>query len=171
MEEELDDELYDQIESLSEDGNVFVDQDDYIAALKKFEEALALVPEPKTKWEAAFWLYASIGDMYLFLEDYKASADAFYNALNCPDGQESAFVHLRLGEALFEIDEKEEALDNLLRAYMLEGKELFKDEEEKYYDFLKNNVEGIGENESNAEPEKKGDQPENKWLPPDWNKN
>lgn len=143
-EEELDDELYEQIESLSEEGNEFVEEDDYAAALNKFKEALALVPEPKIKWEAAFWLYAGIGDMCLFLEDYKASADAFYHALNCPDGQESGFVHLRLGEALFEIDKKEDALEHLLRAYMLEGKELFNDEEEKYYDFLKNNVEGIG---------------------------
>lgn len=142
--EELDDELYEQIESLSEEGNEFVDEDDYAAALKKFKEALALVPEPKTKWEAAFWLYASIGDMYLFLEDHRASAEAFYNALNCPDGQESAFVHLRLGEVLFEIGEKEEALDNLLRAYMLEGKKLFENEEEKYFDFLKKNIEGMG---------------------------
>ncbi|SHG41624.1 tetratricopeptide repeat protein [Pedobacter caeni] len=142
--EELDDELYEQIESLSEEGNEFVDEDDYAAALEKFKEALVLVPEPKTKWEAAFWLYASMGDMYLFLEDYEASADAFYYALNCPDGQESGFVHLRLGEALYEINKKEDALQHLLRAYMLEGKELFNDEEEKYYDFLKNNVEGIG---------------------------
>jgi tetratricopeptide (TPR) repeat protein len=131
------------VQRLSEEGNQLVDIDDYKGALKKFTAALDILPTPKQQWEAALWLYASIGDMHLFLEDYQQAADNYYNALNCPDGQESGFVHLRLGEALYELEVKEKALDQLLRAYMLEGKEIFEEEEDKYFAFLQENVEGI----------------------------
>lgn len=131
------------VERLSEEGNLLVDIDDYKGALGKFTAALNVLPSPKQQWEAALWLYASVGDMHLFLEDYQQAADNYYNALNCPDGQESGFVHLRLGEALFELKNDKVAVDHLLRAYMLEGKEIFEEEEEKYFAFLQQNVEGI----------------------------
>ena len=137
----MDDALYEKIEELSEQGNELVDNDDFDGALRKFRRALELVPEPKTDWEASLWLYASIGDMYLFKEDFGNAKTNFYNALNCPDGQESGFVHLRLGEALYELGEEDNAVDHLLRAYMLEGPEIFAEEEEEYFEFLKSKVE------------------------------
>lgn len=138
---EIPDEDYARIEKLSEEGNNLVDRNEFAMALQKFKKALELVPSPKNKWEASLWLYASIGDMYLFMEDFEQAKDSFFNALNCPDGQESAFVHLRLGEALYELKEEENALDHLLKAYMLEGEEIFNEEEEKYLDFLKSRIE------------------------------
>lgn len=138
---ELSDELYSKIEKLSEQGNDLVDEDDFEGALLKFQTALDLLPEPKDQWEAAMWLYASMGDMYLFTEDFDAAKENFFNALNCPDGQESAFVHLRLGESLFELGEEEKSTDHLLQAYMLEGPEVFAEEEEKYLEFLQSKVE------------------------------
>lgn len=139
----LDDQTAAQVERLSEEGNVLVDTNDFNGALKKFIAALNLLPLPKSRWEAALWLYASIGDMYLFKEEYEQAASNYYNALNCPEGQESGFVHLRLGESLYELDDKKKALDHLLRAYMLEGKEIFEEEEDKYVGFLQDNIEGI----------------------------
>ena len=50
---ELDDKLYERIEELSEEGNEFADEERYAQARAKFEEALSLVPAPKTDWEAA----------------------------------------------------------------------------------------------------------------------
>lgn len=131
---------YALIEKLSEEGNALADRNDFDAAIKKFEQALAIVPTPKTDYEASLWLYASIGDMYFSKGDHENSADNFYNALNCPDGQVNAFVHLRLGEDLFELKQKDESLDHLLRAYMLEGKEIYDGENEKYFEFLSSNV-------------------------------
>jgi tetratricopeptide (TPR) repeat protein len=138
---ELSDELYSKIEKLSEQGNDLVDEDDFEGALLKFQTALDLLPEPKDQWEAAMWLYASMGDMYLFTEDFDSAKENFFNALNCPDGQESGFVHLRLGESLLELGEEDKAVDHLLRSYMLEGPEIFEEEEDKYLDFLKSKVE------------------------------
>jgi tetratricopeptide (TPR) repeat protein len=137
----LDDETAAQVERLSEEGNTLVDGDDFDGALKKFTAALNLLPAPKTNWEAALWLYASMGDMYLFKEEYQQAAAHYYNALNCPDGHQSGFVHLRLGESLYELDDQPKALEHLLRAYLLEGKEIFATENEKYFSFLKSNTE------------------------------
>ena len=72
---ELDDKLYERIEELSEEGNEFADEERYAQARAKFEEALSLVPAPKTDWEAALWLYASIGDMNFMLGNYKECSD------------------------------------------------------------------------------------------------
>ena len=129
------------IEELSEEGNVLAEKNDFDGAIKKYEQALTIVPQPKNEQEASLWLYASIGDMYFLKEEYETSAENFYNALNCPDGQVNGFVHLRLGEDLFELEQKDEALDHLLKAYMLEGKEIFDGEDEKYFEFLSGKVE------------------------------
>lgn len=130
-----------QIEKLSEEGNALAERDDFDGAIKKFEQALAIVPSPKNDYEASTWLHASIGDMYFSKGDYETSANNFYDALNCPDGQVNGFVHLRLGEDLFELNQKDKSLDHLLRAYMLEGREIFEGEDEKYFKFLSEKVE------------------------------
>jgi len=139
--ENLSEELNKKIEQLVAEGNVLVDEDDYVSALDKFEDALDLIPNPKSSWEEALWIYASIGDMQVFTEDYESAAENFFNALNCPDAQENSFLHLRLGQALFELDDKEKALDHLIKAYEIDGEEIFDDEDHKYYEYLKANME------------------------------
>jgi tetratricopeptide (TPR) repeat protein len=141
VEESLPDEVYEQIEVLSEEGNVLADEENYDAALVKFTAALALLPEPKQEWEASTWLHASIGDMLFLKGDYAAAANSFFDALNGPDAQALGFVQLRLGECLYEGKQEEQALEHLLRAYMLEGTDIFAEEDSKYLDFLKARVE------------------------------
>ena len=138
--ENLSEELNKKIEQLVAEGNVLVDEDDYVSALDKFEDALDLIPNPKSSWEEALWIYASIGDMQVFTEDYESAAENFFNALNCPDAQENSFLHLRLGQALFELDDKEKALDHLIKAYEIDGEEIFDDEDHKYFEYLKANM-------------------------------
>jgi tetratricopeptide (TPR) repeat protein len=138
---EIPDEDYVMIEKLSEEGNNLVDKNDFDGAIAKFKQALELVPSPKNNFEASLWLYASIGDMYFLKEEFDDAAKHLYNALNFPDGQANAFVHLRLGQVLFELENEEKSLDHLLKAYMLEGEGIFDEEEDKYFEFLKLNVE------------------------------
>ena len=47
---------------------------------------------------------------------------------------------LRLGECYLEQGDKEKAKDYLLKAYLLEPDGIFYGEEDKYFDFLKANV-------------------------------
>ncbi len=138
--EKLGDDIYDRITILSNEGNEFADENDFEAAVAKFIEALELIPSPKTDWEAGMWLYASLGDMYHALGQYEVAANNLFDALNCPDGGGNPFVHLRLGECLYELEQKEKAKEHLLQAYMLTGEEIFSDENPKYFNTIKDIV-------------------------------
>ncbi|MGF6927411.1 tetratricopeptide (TPR) repeat protein [Chitinophaga sp. W2I13] len=140
VEEELPADIHEKVEALSEAGNELADADDFDGAIARFTEALQLLPEPARNWEASTWLYASIGDMYYFKGNYEAAANSFYDALNGPDAQANGFVNLRLGESLYELNQHDQSLEYLLRAYMLEGKEIFAEEDPRYFIFLKTHV-------------------------------
>jgi len=132
---ELPDELYDQIETLSEAGNECSDEGDFEGAIDHWRQALTFLPEPQLDWEAATWLYASLGDAYYQSGDYGMAKDALLTALNCPDGQANPFIHYMLGKALVRLDDAN-AIDALLRAYMLDGTDIFDGDEEEGPDSL-----------------------------------
>jgi tetratricopeptide (TPR) repeat protein len=137
---ELDDKLYEQLTSLSEEGNEFAENEEFEEAVNKFAEALDLIPSPKTDWEASTWLFASIGDMYYSLGKYETASDNFYDALNCPGGYQNPFIQLRLGQCLYELDQKDKAKEYLLQAYMLDGTDIFSGQNSKYFELIQHIV-------------------------------
>lgn len=128
--------LHARIEKLSEEGNSLADQGDTLGAWRKFVEALNVVPEPKTEWEATTWLLSSIGDMAFQRGKIEPARDALMGAVRCPGGLGNTFIHLRLGQCYFELGDEHRAADNLTRAYMGGGREAFKDEDPKYFALL-----------------------------------
>lgn len=132
---ELSDDIYNQIEHLSEQGNLMLEDENFDGALTSWRAALALLPEPRHDWEAATWLYASIGDACYQSDDYAGAKNALFDALNGPVGIENPFVHYLLGKTLLRLQD-ERALDYLLRAYMLDGEEIFDSDEEEGSDVL-----------------------------------
>ncbi|MDQ1835460.1 hypothetical protein [Massilia scottii] len=86
---ELNAALHNKIEDLSEDGNALLENGDRQATVAKWNQALDLVPEPKSDWEAATWLYGSIGDAYFEGRDLDSAKATFFDALNCPGGTEN----------------------------------------------------------------------------------
>ncbi|MFE6076981.1 tol-pal system YbgF family protein [Paenibacillus sp. NPDC057886] len=127
--------ICDEGDALSEDGEVE-------QAIKKYLTALKLVPLPKNEWEASTWIYAALGDAYFTNEEYVQAKDSFFNALNCPEGISNPLILLRLGESLVECGELDKAKEYLLRAYMLEGYEIFSEEDQKYYELIKDIIGG-----------------------------
>lgn len=135
---DLPDAIYDKIEILSERGNILLEnQHDWKGAVAVWQEALDLLPEPKTQWEAALWLYASIGEADRLGHDNPAAKDSLYNALNCPDGHMNPLVLLRLGQTLADMGEVDEGVEHLLRAYMLDGEEVFEEDGAPYLALLR----------------------------------
>ena len=134
---ELDDSIYREIAALSQEGNASMDDAQYPEAIATFEKALALVPSPKSEWEAATWLYASLGDAFYMLQDYAGASDHFFDALNCPAGLGNPFIHLRLGECLYRMGNHAGAEEHLMRAFMLEGEGIFENEPAEYLEFLR----------------------------------
>lgn len=129
---ELNDKVYDEIKQRSARGNELADTGHYQEALNEFKKALELLPQPVYMWEAATWLYVSVGDMHFQLNDYSDSLDSFLQAQKCPDGLGNPFICVRIGECYFELGNMEKAKEYLMQAYMLEGEEIFLDADPKY---------------------------------------
>jgi tetratricopeptide (TPR) repeat protein len=137
---ELPDHIHEQIKSLCQAGDTLAGGGDYAAALAKYWAAWDLRPEPQTNWGAATWILAAIGDANYLSGDYTAGRDNLSMAMHCPDAIGNPFLHLRLGQCQFELGNLERAADELTRAYMGAGDEIFQGEE-KYFKFLKTRLE------------------------------
>ena len=141
MEElELDDKIYTEIVHLTQTGDDFVENGDYLQALEHFWNAYDLIPDPKNHWEATTWVLTAIGDTNFLNNDFQAGLDNLTSALHCPEGVGNPFIHLRLGQCAFELGNLEKATDEFTRVYALEGETIFEDEAPKYFDFLKTKI-------------------------------
>ena len=61
-------------------------------------------------------------------------------AMHCPEAIGNPFLHLRLGQCQFELGSLDRAADELARAYMGAGEEIF-EAADKYFEFLKTRLE------------------------------
>lgn len=140
MEQELDDEIYDRVTHLSDEGNNAFEENDFATAIKRYDEAVKLLPLPVAQWDAALWLFASIGDIQYQLGQFPEAIESLRIALACADGNQNPFVQIRLGQCLYQESLLDEAANHLTIAYMLEGTEIFKDEPSHYLQFLSTRI-------------------------------
>ncbi len=138
--QQLSESIHQEITAHCEAGDALMDDDDLEGAIACYQEALALVPEPKTDWEAATWVYVAIGDCRFQLGDFDAAREDLQLAVASPDGLGNPFIHLRLGQVQFELGELSASADELARAYMGAGPEIFDDEDPKYWDFIRSKL-------------------------------
>ncbi len=136
----LNDEIHRQIQSLCEEGDSFAEEEEFADALKKYWSAWDLLPEPRTDWQSATWILGAIGDTNFLNGDYEAGRDNLSLAMHCPDAVGNPFLHLRLGQCQFELGNLDRAADELVRAFMAEGEEIFDDEDPKYFEFLQTRI-------------------------------
>jgi tetratricopeptide (TPR) repeat protein len=132
MSKELPEEVHAQIAQLSKTGDELADERKYRAAIEKYVEALQLLPEPMTDWEACTWLLTAIGDANFLARAFEQAKDALSDAMHCPGAIGNPFIHMRLGQAQFELGNMERASDELARAYLQEGL--------KYVSFIKSKL-------------------------------
>ena len=137
---EMTDKIYDEITRLSASGDAFANNENYAQALEEYWKAYDLIPEPKTQWEAATWLFAAIGDANFLSGDYQAGMQNLSAGMHCPGAIGNPFLHLRLGQCQYEIGNMERAADEFTRAYALAGEEIFLDDDPKYFDFLQTKI-------------------------------
>lgn len=117
-------------------------------ALKTWQEGLALIPEPQEYYGETVWFLASIGDVYFLRGMYSQAHECFDKARGnmSLEGYGNPFVMLRLGECCLELGDEKNALEYLLRAYMMEGEDIFtpdengEDDGTKYFDFLRTHI-------------------------------
>lgn len=130
------------IDELGEVGSDLYDEGDYEGAIGTWGKALDLIPEPRNRFAESQWLETSIGDAYFLLEDNERALEYLLQAKRNIESNayESPFLMLRLGQALLETGQQEDATQYLLSAYMFEGEELFAEEDGKYLEFLRSRV-------------------------------
>ena len=133
---ELPAKLLKKITALCEDGDRLGKARDDAAAVDKYHDAWDLIPEPKENWEASTWVLASMGEVYYRNQRYEKALHSFQSAVMCPNGLGNPYIHLRLGQIQFELGDRGAAADELTRAYMGAGEEIFRAEDQKFYQFL-----------------------------------
>ena len=134
---ELPDETYTGVQKLCAAGDAAAGRGDFDEAIGLYKRALKLLPTPVTKWDAATWIYTAIGDAYFASKNLPAALDAFDDAMRSPNAIGNPFLHLRRGQVLFDMGRKQSAGDELARAYMAEGDQIFESEDPKYLTFLR----------------------------------
>jgi len=140
---ELSGELDAEIKRLCAAGDAQAERRQFSEALAHYWAAWDLLPEPKTEWEAATWILAAVGDANFLGGDYTAGRDNLSNAMHCPDAIGNPFLHLRLGQCQFELGALDRAADELIRAYMGAGADIFKDQDPKYLKFLQSRAKDV----------------------------
>lgn len=133
---QLEDKLHQRILQLSKAGDESLAAGNYSQAIGQFRAAFALVPEPYQEWEASLWLLTALGEAYYFAGEYELARAALTSVMHVPGAIGNPFVHLRLGQVQFELGNTQQAADELIRAYMGGGKEIFEEEDGKYVTFL-----------------------------------
>jgi len=125
------DELDDEIQRLAHEGGALM-RSDPPRALALFQQAYALLPEPRTSYYDSIWLLRDIGYQQFRMGRYADGKATLMTAVKEVSGAiQLADVHLHLGQCLFELGEAA-ADDWLVSAYLMEGPEVFRRQDEKY---------------------------------------
>ncbi len=138
--EELPDKLYAKILKLSDAGEREADKGHFKKARDRFQKALDLLPQPQGKWDAYTWLQVAIGDMSLSVGEFEDAENRFQSAFQGPEGLENPYIRLRLGDLTLRRGDEESALEFLLMAYTLAGRDVFMEDPE-LLEFLSSRVE------------------------------
>jgi tetratricopeptide (TPR) repeat protein len=137
---QLSDALHKQITDLCKDGDALASAGKPDEAKQKYIAALKLLPGEPSQWEAATWIYVALGDVHFHSQNFDKAFKCFYNAVQCPKGLGNPYIHLRLGQLYFEQENFDKATDELTRAYMGGGIDIFMEDDPKYLEFLETKI-------------------------------
>lgn len=125
-----------RVERLCAEGEEFVAQSRYDAAVLRFTTAFRLLPRPQQRWTNTPRILASIVDASFEKTDYISAMEAALGALECPDVNDNPALRLKLGQIYFEQGELAAARQEFDFALQRGGPEVFDDEDPKYWQFL-----------------------------------
>ncbi len=129
-------EIYETIQNYCSDGDLAFEDDDLQKAYQSYMKAWELIPEPKTDWEASTWVLGALADVYFVNDNFSALKESLEYAMHCPNAIGNPFLHMRLGQAQFELGNTEKAKEELARALMGAGKDIFENDDPKYFNFI-----------------------------------
>lgn len=118
-------------------GDALFEAHDFVTALTRYNEAWRLIPDPRADWEISAPLLTAMADAFFFLGDFETVISTLEFAMRCREGLGNPFIHLRLGQAAFELGDFDRAEDEMMHAYLVAGADIFKNETDKYIEFLR----------------------------------
>ena len=130
------DDTHKKILFLTNQGEILFEKEKYKKAINKYNQAFLLIPKPYSSYEASSWVLTAIGDCYFFLQDFKKALSTFKHAEACEGGL-NPFIWMRIGQCYFEEENSHDSREYLIRAYAVEGEEIFEDDNPKYLESIK----------------------------------
>ncbi|MDG3007872.1 hypothetical protein [Paludisphaera mucosa] len=121
-----------EIEELCDLGVDLAEAGSFAKALEAYEAAWELLDDPAEEQEGSAWILGNIGYTKFLQGHYAAGRVDLARALTLPGGAGNAFLHLRLGQCLFELDDLPRAAEQLRLAFLIEDEAVFVDEDPKY---------------------------------------
>jgi tetratricopeptide (TPR) repeat protein len=137
---ELDPTTYERLKALCAEGDRLAEANDYAEAWERYHQAWELIPAPQKEWEASTWVLGAIADVCFRGGQYASAKESLDYAMVCPGALGNPFLHLRRGQCCFEEGLLDQAADELTRAYMGAGVDIFANEDPKYFEFLKTRI-------------------------------
>jgi hypothetical protein len=125
--------VFEAVRSNATEGERSLAAGDFPGAWRAFVDALQLLPEPTERWNAAGWILVAMGETQFRGGRYEKAIGPLQDSMICPGTLGNPWVHLRLGQARFEVGETDGAVDELARAYMGGGRAVFEGEDPKYF--------------------------------------
>ncbi|MBK9579776.1 MAG: hypothetical protein IPO40_22130 [Fibrobacteres bacterium] len=126
-----------EIKNICELGSELMEKNEFTEAESSFLKALESLPDPAADHEFYHWIMASLGDAYLSQNKLKEAEKHLLEAIK--GMVDNPYVWLQLGRTYRLQSKTKKATDSLMRAYMIEGEEIFEDSQDDF-DFLKSKV-------------------------------
>lgn len=147
---ELEKDIYDKIMKLYKQGERNEEKCEYEKAFNKYEKAFHMIPENIEEYDISSLILVSMGDIRLLQENYSDAKNYYFDAMNCTDGISNPYILFNLGKCFYLQNNFERAQEYFIRTYMMDGRNLFCDDNKKYFQF----IEELVSKDSNGKPSK-----------------
>jgi tetratricopeptide (TPR) repeat protein len=149
----LPDDLNQKRRDFTDQGSRFQMGHKNLKAVDSYLKAYEFLPEPKDQWNCTPSILRGVAENYYlkaFFDSkseeesrkyYLLSLQYFEEYMKNPDNIGFAVNHGQIGRIWYELGNFDNAKEELIRAYMAEGKEWFDDLNPKYYELIRPIVE------------------------------
>jgi tetratricopeptide (TPR) repeat protein len=135
----LEEQIFQTVVSLVNKAKIAITKQNFDDALTHYKKAESAFPDPIANYDGSHFLYISIAEVYIVLENLQEAKINYQKALQCIDGKNDAQLLFNIGIIALKQEEIEEAKENLVKAYNLKGKSIFL-KETKYLDFFEKEI-------------------------------
>lgn len=125
-----------QVAIILTDSTSLIAKKDYRKAVESAVKAIEAIPESQEKHKEMVEILATIGEANFRAKAFEQARRALSDAMHFPGAIGDPWLHLRLGQAQLELGNHERAKDELARAAMGGGKEIFASEDPKYWKYI-----------------------------------